>query len=83
MAKDIRLESFKYHFLMGIETLELSDRNKVRKFLEHLDFERIKQGVIVRWDWPVAGEFEFLFSDFTFIKKAIPSDLQKYRKVKG
>ena len=83
MAKDIRLESFKYHFLMGIEALELSDRNKVRKFLEHLDFERIKQGVIVRWDWPVAGEFEFPFSDFTFYKKGDTERSTKIQESEG
>ena len=69
MAKDIRLESFKYHFLMGVEKLEFSDQSKMRKFLEHLEFDRAKKGVIIRWEGPVAGELEFPFSEFTFYKK--------------
>jgi 2-polyprenyl-3-methyl-5-hydroxy-6-metoxy-1,4-benzoquinol methylase len=69
MAKDIRLESFKYHFLMGVEKLEFSDQPKMRKFLEHLEFDRAKKGVIIRWEGPVAGELEFPFSEFTFYKK--------------
>ena len=69
MAKDIRLESFKYHFLMGVEKLAFSDQQRMRKFLENLEFNRAKKGVIIKWNGPVAGELEFPFSEFTFYKK--------------
>lgn len=69
MAKDIRLESFKYHFLMGVEKLKFEDESKLRRFLEHLEFCRVQKGVVIRWEWPVAGELEFPFSNFTFYKK--------------
>ena len=81
MAKDIRLESFKYHFLISVERLELGDRNEVRQFLEKLDFIRTSNGVTIRWDSPIAGELEFSFSDFTFYRKGdTPRSAEKQRK---
>ena len=83
MAKDIRLESFKYHFLMGIEKLEFSDQNKIRRFLEQLEFQRVKKGVLVSWEWPVAGEFEFPFSEFTFYYRGDSARAEQKQKSEG
>lgn len=69
MAKDRRLESFKYHFLRAVEEQNFSSSSKICAFLENLEFERTKGGVLLKWMEPKAGELEFPFSDFTFYKK--------------
>jgi len=69
MAKNIRLESFKYHFLRAFEEYSFSKKIVIREFLEHLDFHLVEKGVIIKWEKPVVGEKKFFFSDFIFYKK--------------
>ena len=69
MPKDIRLESFKYHFLRAIEDQNFLENREIFKFFETLEFKRFPKGVLVSWEKPISGTFEFPFADFTFYKR--------------
>ncbi len=69
MPKDIRLESFKYHFLRAIEDQNFLENREILDFFETLNFERLPRGVEVSWNKPSPGTFEFSFADFTFYKR--------------
>lgn len=73
MAKDIRLESFKYHFLQALQRTFADESNENQLLLDGLSFEREPSGVRVTLpaspgvSHPVNSFFEF--ADFTFYQK--------------
>jgi len=55
MDKNIKLESFRYHFLRAAEQVTAGDADGYRRFIESLAFSPARGAVEVAWTVPAPG----------------------------